>query len=612
MSAEQQQQGQPGQPGKDPHAPDLLPVATARAAARRAWLAFAGHRRPLAVAGLMFALSGAAGLVAPVVFGRIVDAVTSDAATDAREVVWWGAAAIVVAALVELVATTASVTFLARAGQPALAGLREDVLDRALHLDHQRVEAAGEGDLLSRVGDDVRVLTDALNQIVPLLVRSLVAIVFTGVGLFALDWRLGLAGLATLPFYALGLRWYLPRSGPIYRAEREANGARAQALVTAIHGSATLRAFGLGGTHRDRVSASSWQAANLYLRVVDLLNRFGARTNRSELIGLLLVLGTGFFLVRGDLGTPVTVGAVTTAALFFHRLFNPLGVILMVFDEVQSAGASMTRLAGVADMPVAVARPDVRRPATARLEISGVGHAYDGDRWVLADVDLVVEPGERVAVVGATGAGKSTLGQIVAGRIDPAAGDVRIDGVPLADVLAARGGDVPVALVTQEVHVFAGTVRDNLTLVTDDADDARLWSVLERLGAAGWVRALGGHGGEEASGLDTVVGEGGTPLTTAQAQHLALARVELADPSVVVLDEATAEAGSAGARELERAATAVTDGRTTLTIAHRLTQAETADRVLVMAGGRVVEAGPHAELVAADGVYARLWAAWRG
>lgn len=603
MSAEQVE--------KDAHAPDLLPVATARAAARRAWLAFAGHRRPLAVAGLMFALSGAAGLVAPVVFGRIVDAVTSGSTSGARELVWWGAGAIVVAALVELVATTASVTFLARAGQPALAGLREEVLDRALHLDHQRVEAAGEGDLLSRVGDDVRVLTDALNQIVPLLVRSLVAIAFTGVGLFALDWRLGLVGLVTLPFYALGLRWYLPRSGPIYRAEREANGARAQALVTAIHGNATLRAFGLGRTHRDRVSGASWQAANLYLRVIDLLNRFGARTNRSELIGLLLVLGTGFFLVRGDLGAPVTVGAVTTAALFFHRLFNPLGVILMVFDEVQSAGASMTRLAGVADMPVAAVPTDVRRPATARLEISGVGHAYAEDRWVLSDVTLTVEPGERVAVVGATGAGKSTLGQIVAGRIDPAAGDVRLDGVPLGDVLAARGDAVPVALVTQEVHVFAGTVRENLTLVADDADDERLWSVLERLGAAGWLRALGAHG-EGPAGLDTVVGEGGTPLTAAQAQHLALARVELADPAVVVLDEATAEAGSAGARELERAATAVTDGRTTLTIAHRLTQAETADRVLVMAGGRVVEAGPHAELVAADGVYARLWAAWRG
>ncbi|WP_447643856.1 hypothetical protein [Nocardioides zeae] len=152
------------------------------------------------------------------------------------------------------------------------------------------------------------------------------------------------------------------------------------------------------------------------------------------------------------------------------------------------------------------------------------------------------------------------------------------------------------------MHVFAGTVRDNLTLAAPDAPDERLWEVLELLGSAGWVRALGG--------LDVVVGEGAAALTPAQAQHLALARVELADPPVVVLDEATAEAGSSGARDLERAAARVVQRRTALTIAHRLTQAEAADRVVVMDGGRIVEIGTPAALVAAGGHYARLSAAW--
>lgn len=606
----------PEQPGAgDPAAATgpartLLPVATPREATRLAWAAFAGRRGTLALAAAMFGLAGLAGLVAPYALGLVVDALSGEGG-DATRLVWWSAGAIAVAALVELVSTWASVTFLARAAEPALASLREDVLERALGLDHAVLERAGEGDLLSRVSDDVRVLADSVTQVVPMLVRSVVAIAFTSAGFFLLDWRLGLAGLATVPFYWLALRWYLPRSGPFYRAEREANGERAQALLTAVHASATLRAHRMGPAHAARVAAASWRSAALTLRVWDLLTRFGQRANRSELIGLLLLLGTGFFLVRGDLGEPVTVGAVTTAALFFHRLFNPIGVILFVFDEVQSAGASLTRVAGVAGMRTPAA-PASGGPLDGGLVLTGVGHAYDESRTALHDVTVHITPGQRVAVVGASGAGKSTLGQLVAGRFAPTRGEVLLGGARAHDAVRAERGPgqrPPVAVVTQEVHVFAGTVRDNLVLAAPDADDAALWRALERLDAAGWVRALAEPG---ADALDVVVGDGGTPLTPAQAQHLALVRVELADPLVVVLDEATAEAGSAGARDLERAATTVSTGRTALTIAHRLTQAETADRVLVLDEGRVVEDGTPAELAAAGGHYARLSAAWHG
>lgn len=582
-------------PGRPESARELLPTASRRETARHAWMLCRRHRWPLAAAVVSFVVVGLCALVPPWMLGRIVDAVGSG-----EDSVTGYAVAIAVAAALGAVFTVASVAAVARAGEPALADLREEVLDRALHLDAQRLEAAGTGDVLSRVGDDARTVAESLSEIVPLLVNSLVLVAFTAAGLFALDWRLGLAGLVAAPFYVLGLRWYLPRSGPYYARERVAQGERAEALVGGVRGAATLRALGHQDGQVTTIAERSARARDITIEVFAMLTRFFGRSNRAELIGLGSVLVTGFFLVRHD---AATIGAVTAAALYFHRLFNPIGALLFIFDSLQSSGAALARLVGVTLLPPPAPPPAEAAPdRPGPLVLDGVGHSYVPGRPVLEPTMLTLRPGERVALVGATGAGKTTLGAIAAGVLEPTLGTVSLAGRPYAE-LGPRAVRARVVLVSQDVHVFSGTVRDAVTLARPGATDAEVAEALATVRATGWVGAL-------PDGPDTRIGDGAHQLTPAQAQQLALARVALADPWFVVLDEATAEAGSAGARDLEQAALAVTRGRGALVVAHRLTQSATADRVLVLHEGRVVEEGTHQELVDRGGRYAELWSAW--
>ena len=570
---------------------DKLPIATARES--RAWLRAELRGRRGEVTGTLAAgvLAAAASIVPVYALGMLIDKVRDGAGASAVVPV---AVVIVVAALVGGAAMGLSTYLIGRLGARMLADLRESTVATALRLPALVLDRAGRGDLLSRVGADIAAIGKAVSDVLPQVISALLLGVLSLAAMTGIDWRLGLAGAVAVPFYVIALRWYLPRSAPRYAQERAAIAERSQLLVESMQGLRTVHAYRLEDRHLHDIDGASAKARDISVDVFTLFTRFVGRINRAEFFGLAAILVVGFLLVRDG---AVTVGETSAAALLFHRLFNPVSMLLYTFDEVQNAGASLGRLVGVLRMETED-RAGGRTPADSALTLDDVSFSYDGVTPVLRNVSLRVEPGERVALVGSTGAGKTTAASIAAGILRPGSGQARVDGVPVRDLPAHT-----VAIVSQETHVFAGPLVEDLRLARPGADVADVEAALETVGALEWARAL-------PEGLETVVGDGGHDLTAAQAQQLALARLVLLDPAVAVLDEATAEAGSSGARALEESAAAATKGRTALIVAHRLTQAAAADRVIVLEHGSIVESGTHADLVAAGGRYADLWAAW--
>lgn len=568
---------------------ELLPVASGRRTLRVAGSLLRPRAWAIAGALAILVLGTLAGLLMPPLIGHIVDLVTQKKGANA---VTWPALLLVAAALVQGALTAAGIAGLAGAGEHALAALRERFLTRALRLPLGQVERAGSGDLTARVTGDVTVISEAVREALPALVDSLLVIGLTLAGMAVLDWRFLLAALVAVPVQLHTVRWYSRRAGPLYAAQRVAVGAQQHELLTTIDGAATVRAFRLTDRHLGRVERRSRAAVDLLLRGIALQTRFYSRLHVGEYLGLFAVLVVGFVMVRHGM---TTVGTATAAALYFHGLFGPINVALSLVDDAQAAAAGLTRLVGVADLPERAAT-DSAPVRDASIEVSEVSHAYVPGRPALHEVTLTVAPGERVALVGASGAGKTTLAGLIAGVHRPGAGAVRVGGTEPEP-------GATVVLVTQEVHVFAGTLAEDLRLAAPEATDTELRAALDRVDALGWAERL-------PDGLDTEVGDGGHALTVAQAQQLAFARLLLADPAVVILDEATAEAGSAGARTLETAAEHALADRTALVVAHRLTQAAAADRVIVLDTGRIIESGTHTDLITANGHYAELWSAW--
>ncbi|MFJ4609911.1 ABC transporter ATP-binding protein [Streptomyces griseus] len=586
-----------------PVAGTTLRTATGRQAAH--WVVEHCRRAPwLTAATVLTTVAGAALQVLPVLLlGRVVDGVVGG---EPRSILLTVGVLMVGAALLGAAASAASTYLIGRLGAELLARLREEAVRAVLGMPSARVEQVGRGDVLSRVGDDVAVISKGIRTAIPTVFSAGVLVVIATIGMFGLDWRLGLAGAGALPAYALALRWYLPRSAPLYREQRVAQADRAQALISGLNGIDTVRAYRMEDSVREQVTSQSWRVRNLGVEVFRFFGRFVGRENRAEFIGLVLILVVGYALLEAD---AATLGEVSAAPLMFHRLFTPLGAIMFTFDEAQKSGASLTRLVGVFSEPseprlVGDGSVAAAGDAPHAVAVRDLTFTYPGaEDPVLRGVSLTIPAGGSLALVGATGAGKSTLAALVAGIGRPQAGSVRIGTHDLAATDEA-GARALVSILTQETHVFSGPLADDLRLAAPDASDDELRNALRTVGAGGWLDQL-------PDGLETTVGEGGERLDVTKVAQIALARLVLGRSPVVVLDESTAEAGSEGAAELERAVLAACSGRTTLFVAHRLTQAMAADRIAVLDAGRVVEDGTHSELVELGGQYARLWRAWR-
>ncbi|MGW1155580.1 ABC transporter ATP-binding protein [Streptomyces rubiginosohelvolus] len=586
-----------------PVTPTTLRTATGGEAAR--WVARHCRQAPwLSASTVLTTVAGAALQVLPVLLlGQVVDGVVGG---ESRSILLTVGILMVAAALFGAAATAASTFLIGKLGAELLARLREEAVRAVLGMPSARVEEVGRGDVLSRVGDDVAVISKGIRTAVPTVFSAGVLVVIATIGMFGLDWRLGLAGACALPAYALALRWYLPRSAPLYRKQRAAQAHRAQALISGLNGIDTVRAYRLEDAVREKVTDESWRVRNLGIEVFRFFGRFVGRENRAEFIGLVLILVVGYALLEAD---AATLGEVSAAPLMFHRLFTPLGAIMFTFDEAQKSGASLTRLVGVFAEPseerlVGDASVATAAVAPYPVTVRDLTFTYPGaEDPVLRDVSLSIPAGGSLALVGATGAGKSTLAALIAGIGRPQAGSVHIGTHDLAGMDEA-GARALVSILTQETHVFSGPLADDLRLAAPLASDDDLIDALRTVGAGEWAASL-------PDGLNTPVGEGGERLDVTKVAQLALARLVLARSPVVVLDESTAEAGSEGAAELDRAVLAACSGRTTLFVAHRLTQAMAADRIAVLSAGRVVEEGTHGELVELGGQYARLWRAWR-
>jgi ATP-binding cassette, subfamily B, bacterial len=496
----------------------------------------------------------------------------------------------------------AQTLFAASAGERFLGALRTAAFDKLQALPLGFFEQERAGVLVSRLTSDVQSLTELVREALVEVIGSALQIVLTLVALLVLSPVLAAVSVVALPIL-LASSWSFHHSaGRAYRAIRDRVAETLTVLQEGLAGVRVVQAFRREKRTLERYRPRSQAQVHAWRRASFVNIRLFAFLPLAQAAALIAVLLAGAELYRNG---SISKGTLTAFVLYLIQLFDPIGRFTEWLGDFRQGIAALGKIVGLLEAPNAIVeRTDpVGLPREGTLVLRDVTFGYRGSRPVVRDVSLRLEPGEHVALVGATGAGKSTLAKLLTRQYDPQRGGIELGGVDLRDAsldsLRRR-----IVMLPQEGHLFSGTIADNVRLAHPDASDADVVCALERIGALERFQSL-------PNGLATDVQTRGLRLSAGERQLVGIARVALADPAVIVLDEATSSLDPGTEVAVERALAAVAEGRTVVTIAHRLSTAERADRVVVMERGRVVEVASHDELVEQGERYARLWASWQ-
>ena len=554
-----------------------------------------GTRRRTFIALVVFnALAAATGLVVPRLLGELVNTTVDGGGLPLNDLALVIIGVVLLQSAFTFVAQRTSTLF----GQDLLSTAREYIVRTILRLPLGAVESASTGDLVTRVTRDVGTMSRSVQYGLPSAIIALLTVTLSIGAMLLNSVVLAVPALATFATSAWAVRGYLRRAPKGYITEGATYSRINTTLTETVEGARTLEALGLPGARvragDDDIEVSA-QAERYGLTLRNLL--FMALNFAFQTPRVITLLVGAYAYTRGW----VNLGQITAAVLYVEALGDPLDRLIGEIDRLQVGAASTSRLLGIAEVQPDREAGD-RLPDGVDLVGTDLRFAYREGHDVLHGVDLRLGVGERLAIVGPSGSGKSTLGRLLSGINRPRTGSATIGGVELVD-LPLEVLRTEVALVTQEHHVFIGSVRDNIVLAREDSDDDAVREALRAVGSLLWVERL-------PQGLDTVIGSGRYALTPAQAQQVALARLIIADPHTLVLDEATSLIDPRTARTLEGSMNNLLEGRTVVAIAHRLHTAHDADRIAVVIDGRVVELGSHDELVDLDGEYAALWHAW--